>query len=201
MATAVGETWRRNSLHVELDPQKAESLSAPGNGLRATDDIVERIRSEIKTVATAASELSAQRWYFESLAECGFAIKRFQAANRAMQVFALGHGRARLLYDLTILEARRVVIDDRRIPVISPQSLRSTRLAGFTKFAKYLSTPEFSKLAVLLKDLPPSLVVSAKPENIRGFRTGDAELIRENLKLLLDGDPKARPLFPRSDLS
>jgi hypothetical protein len=48
---------------------------------------------------------------------------------------------------------------------------------------------------VLLRDIAPSIVYSVKLENAPLIRKGDPEATRENLRLVLDGDPRAKRLF------
>jgi hypothetical protein len=48
----------------------------------------------------------------ESFTDDGFESRRHECANAAMAVYNLSHERSRELYDLTVLEVRRVVYND-----------------------------------------------------------------------------------------
>jgi DNA-directed RNA polymerase specialized sigma24 family protein len=194
-ASAVNKAWTRSERFCALEEPDTFRAPATNATAEAITDLVERIRCGIKTTATELNELDAQRWYFQSLVSAEFAIRRHEAANAAMQVYGLRHARSRWLYDTVILEARRVLIGDRRVRTVSPHSLRNTRLAGIVRYAGFLSPTDFSRLAALLKDLPPALVAFARVENFSKVRAGDVEATQENLRLILDGDPAARPLF------
>jgi hypothetical protein len=139
--------------------------------------------------------LAAQKWYVASFIDSGFNLKRWEAANSAMQVFCLSHDVARRLYDETLLAIRRVLIGDRSIRPITPQSLRHSRSAALIKFALYLNAAEFSRLAVLMKELPPSLVAQAKGSNCSAVKRDEPKATRQNLALILYGHSEAQPLF------
>jgi len=195
MASAVADAWRRGELYCELSAELSDHVSMPDIDRKGINDIGERIRREIKTTATLPGELQAQRWYFQSLVASEFTVKRFQAADAAMQVYGLTHARARWLYDTVILEGRRVLINDRRLPMVPPHALRHTRIEALVRYARYLPERDFSRLVSLMRDLPPSLIISAKPGNGSAIRCGNPEAITENLTLVLNGDPAARRLF------
>jgi len=104
-------------------PARAEDRSA-------IDDITHRIKSDARTTLTDPVELSAQRWFIESFTADGFESPRHECANAAMAVHSLGHARSRELYDLTMLEVRRVLYDDLK----GRQPIPAGRLLG-TRFA------------------------------------------------------------------
>jgi hypothetical protein len=78
---------------------------------------------------------------------------------------------------------------------ILPADLAGTKIAALMRYGRYLKPEEFTTLAYLLKDLAPSLVLLVKPENICRMRRHLARAIRENLRLVIYGNPTARPLF------
>jgi hypothetical protein len=113
-----------------------------------------------------------------------------------MQVFGLSHTRSRELYDLTMLEVRRVLYDDvkRRSP-ITPDRLAGTRSSWMTRFATLLTAEEFSRFVVLMAGLAPYLIFLVDPQN-RGHRQDrNPEITRRNLELILFGHPDAVALF------
>jgi hypothetical protein len=101
----------------------------------------------------------------ERLISSEFVLRLHQVCNAAMEVFNLSHSRSRLWFDRTVLQTRRVLIVDRQIPIVPSYSLRHTRIEALARYSRYLSERNFLKLVSLLRDLPPSLVVSAKREN------------------------------------
>ena len=50
-----------------------------------------------------------QRWFVSSFIDERFSQCRHQCGDATMNVFSLSHGRSRELYDLTMLEVRRVL--------------------------------------------------------------------------------------------
>jgi hypothetical protein len=70
--------------------------------------------------------LCAQRWFIDTFTAEGFEAVRHQCANAAMAVYGLTHSRSRELYDLSILEVRRVLYD--ALPARQP--IAAGRLVG-----------------------------------------------------------------------
>jgi hypothetical protein len=194
MCSAISDVWQRTDRFTGLNNEVAESVFAH-NGVEAIEDLVGRIRAAIRTIVNLPCEIEAQRWFFQSLVDSRFVLRRHQVADCAMQVFQLSHSRSRQLYDMTILETRRVLLGDHRVSMVQPHQLRGTRIEALIKYSSYLSESDFSKLVCLLRDLPPALILNSEPSNIARFRRGDREAIVENLRLILDGDPRAKPLF------
>jgi len=95
------------------------------------DDIVYRIRAGARTTLTDPVELSTQRWYIESFCADGFEHRRNECADAAMTV----HSLSRELYDLTMLEVRRVLYGDLkgRQPIPAGRLL-STRCASMARY-------------------------------------------------------------------
>jgi hypothetical protein len=75
-------------------------------------DVVHRTKGNARTTLTDPVELSAQRWLVESFCADGFEHRRHECADAAMAVYGLNHDRSRELYDLTILELRRILYDN-----------------------------------------------------------------------------------------
>jgi hypothetical protein len=160
----------------------------------AVDDLAQQIRS-IKSPCTAQSERQAQRWFVESFIDCGFQMRRQECSNAAMKVFSLSHPRSRQLYDLTLLEIRRALWDETKHSELNPAKLRGTKGLPLLRYTNFLSPQEFCKFACLMKDLAPYLVILMKPANESRIRSGNWPAVRENLKLVLEGNPEATPLF------
>jgi hypothetical protein len=162
----------------------------------AVDDISHRIKAGARTTLTDPVELSVQRWYMESFTADGFESPRHECANTAMGVYSLSHARSRELYDLTMLEVRRVLYDDvkRRAPVIAGR-LIGTRLAWMARCRPLLSQDEFTKFVVLMRDLSPFILVLINPESRSRRQDRNPPITRENLLWVLSGHPSAVPLF------
>jgi hypothetical protein len=120
---------------VEFNEATANNLRT--NGETESQDVIEdlthRIRVGVKTTVTDPGEVAMQRWYVDSFIDGAFELRRHQCADAAMAVYNLSHGRSRELYDLTILEVRRVLYDDiARRQKIVPGRLLGTRFAWMT---------------------------------------------------------------------
>jgi hypothetical protein len=192
--STVGEVWAYRDKYFELNDENGFTASPALGSAEALDDIVYRVR-QAKSACRNPYERRAQRWFIESFIDAGFVLRRHEAADAVMQVFSITHARSRQLHDLTMLEVRRQLIGEKRLPLITPDLLRGTKIQAINRYAKFLSENDFSKLAVLLRDLAPSLVLLMRPENACRIRRGEPEATRNNLRLILDGEPRARPLF------
>jgi hypothetical protein len=142
LCSAIGSVWQHADRFTELNAEAAESVFVH-DGIEVATEMIERVRRETKTTAQEASEISAQRWFFESQAKAGFHLRRHKAADAATQVFALNPIRARTLYDQTILEARRVLLPAHRVPRVQPRRLYRTRIEAVIRFSAYLSEHDF----------------------------------------------------------
>jgi len=113
-----------------------------------------------------------------------------------MQVFGLGHERSREVYDLTLLEIRRLLYDDlkRRQP-IHPARLFGTRARWMARFSPLLTSEEFTRLAWLARDLSPFVVYLVSPESRSRRQDRNGSVTRETLLWVIHGHPAARPLF------
>jgi hypothetical protein len=193
--SAVGEVWTRNERFCEID--EASAVSPYADPLSSTQELAEieyRIR-RLRTSCTRRAELSAQRWYVESFIDSGFRLRRHEAADAMMQVYGLDHARSRQLFDLTMVAIRRELISERRLAPVAPVTLRGTKSQALIRYAKILSAQEFTRLAVLLKDVAPSVVYTVKPQNFCAIRNGSAGATMENLGLVLWGSPTDRRLL------
>jgi hypothetical protein len=193
-SSIVGEVWAREDRFLALSEADLCSQAADPAHAEAIAEIEYRVR-QVKTGCTDPAELRAQKWYVESLISCAFKIRRHEASNCAMDVFGLDHVRSRQLFDLTMVAVRRELIPNRRLHPVSPFDLRGTKIQAVMRYAKYLSSAEFSRLATLLRDIAPSVVFTVRPANTAAMRRGEREAIRINLRLVLHGSPDDRPLF------
>lgn len=192
--------WRNR--HWEADSDFWAGIEAPAHDLHGLEHLRHQIISGVKTRRKLGCERAAQRWIIESGFDADFHLRRHQIADSCMVVFGLGHQQARQLFDETTLEIRRVFLNEHRIkPVTCPELIR-TKERYLIRFADYLSGEKFNRLVALMRNLAPSLIRLAKPENIYAVTSGKPEAkVRENLDLILDGDPDAKPLFPERSLS
>jgi hypothetical protein len=160
----------------------------------AVDDLVQQIRL-IKSACTLPAEREAQKWYIESFLDAGFELRRHEYADAAMKVYNLTHRRARDLYDLTILSVRQTLWTETKHREVDPNRLKGTKGTPLLRYTNFLTKDEFSKFVNLMRDLAPLLVVLVKPANEARMRAGEWDAVRENLVLVLKGDPAATPLF------
>jgi Sigma-70 region 2 len=191
----------RKKLAARYPPlERTLALNLPDNrreidSTLAVDDLVASIR-RIRSPATLSAEREAQRWYVESFIDAGFELRRHEAANAAMKVYGLAHKRSRELYDLTLLEIRRVLWAETTHGSISREKLKGTKSMPLLRYSNFLTPEEFTKFVLLMKDLAPYVVVLVKPENESRIKRGEWDAVRENLVRILDGIPGATPLFP-----
>jgi hypothetical protein len=96
-----------------------------------------------------------------------------------------------------MLEVRRVLYDDvKRRPRIAPGHLIGTRLGWITRFAHLLTETEFTKLAVLMRELAPYVLLLLDRDNTAARRRDRSVRIgRKHLERVLNGHPDAVPLF------
>jgi hypothetical protein len=189
------------SRHVELDEAIAEKLSVDPlrtRGREALDDIAVRLRREMRTTLADPAELEAMRWYVDSFVGGAFELRRHQCSNAAMTVYGLSHDRSRELYDLTLLEIRRLTYDDfapRKL--VPPSRLAPTRSRWAVRFAGLMSREEFTKFAHLTRDLSPFVLFLIAPNASSRRQDRNPPITRETIQWALCGHPEARPLFGR----
>jgi hypothetical protein len=58
-----------------------------------------------------------------------------------------------------------------------------------------LNAEESTRLCTLRKDLAPAVIYLMRPENAPKILRGEVQASRQNLGLILNGDPAAKPLF------
>jgi hypothetical protein len=196
MASAVSETWRRNDAFTRTDESIDCAMLCDAVITRETiADLVDRVRM-VRTPCVDCYELFAQRWLVQSLVDADFALRRFQASDAMSAVYGLSFDRSPWIYDVTIISIRRLLLTDRgRLVPINPRSLLSTRSRALVNFAKFLSAEQFTKLAVIMRDVPPHLVWTIEPARVCAIRRGESEAVRANLDLILHGSPDDRQLF------
>jgi hypothetical protein len=153
-----------------------------------------QIRS-IKLPCTLPAERAAQKWYVESFIDSGFELRRHEVSDAAMTVYGLSHRRSRDLFDLTLLSIRQTLWNETKHREVEPNGLKGTKGTPLLRYTNFLTKEEFSKFVNLMRDLAPSLVVLVKPANEARIRAGEWDAVRENLLIVLNGDPAAVSLF------
>jgi hypothetical protein len=193
--STVHEAWIRNERFCEFNQSVDNALLCdPLASSEAVSDIQARVRM-VRTPCTDLYELGAQKWLVDSFIDCEFHIRRHEAADAMSEVFGIDYTRSRWLFDTTLVAVRRQLIDGRRLTPVNPASLARTRSEALIRFAKFLSPPEFTRLASLMRDVAPSIVLTINPARACAVRRGKPEATRANLLLVLHGSPDDRPLF------
>src|SRR6516165_8014977 len=178
--TATRRNWARYS---ELSDDLANSLRAKSDDHSAVDDLAHRIRSKARTMLTDPLELDAQRWFIASFTDDGFDHRRHQCADACMTVFQLSHSRSRELYDLTMLEVRRALYDGvKRREQIAPGQLLGTRCGWMVRYSSLLSSAEFTRFVVLMRDLAPYLLLIIGSANTNHRRDRSPPISRKNVE-------------------
>jgi Sigma-70 region 2 len=142
------------------------------------NDLNWRVR-QLKSTVTDPFELEAQRWLVNGLVATEFGLYRHQAADSMSIVYGLSRERSRTLYDLTLLEVRRTLLDVVEIPAVSRSSLCGTRGKALRRYADQLDAGDFSRLVFLMKNLAPIIIPKT-----------------DRIDLILGGFPNSQPLFP-----
>jgi len=194
--TAVANARKDTARYKKLTRAVLSELTDNSESPHAVEDIAHRIKSGAKTTLTDERELSAQKWYIESFCADGFESRRHECANACMGVFGLSHARSRELYDLTMLEVRRVLyFDVQRRATIYVHRLHGTRLAWMTRYATLMSQDEFTMFVVLMRDLAPYLLLLIDTQNRSRRQDRNPAISRRNIELILYGDPDSVALF------
>lgn len=166
----------------------------------AVDDLRSRVKSSVKTTIEDANERDVQRWFVTSFCDERFSECRHQCANAAMAVYGVNHFRSRELYDLTMLEVRRVLYDDlQQRAQIAPGRLFGTRSSWLSRYASLMNPTEFTKFVALMRDLSPFVLLLIDPQARSRRPDRNPSISRKNIELILYGDPDAVPLFAVSD--
>jgi hypothetical protein len=198
LRTIVTRTRVNAGRHVELDETVAERVSVEpeGRAQEALEDVAIRLRRGMRTTLTDEAELATMRWYTDSFIGGAFELRRHQCSNAAMLAFGLSHDRSRELYDLTLLEIRRLMYDDLppRKPV-HPNQLLGTRARWMMHLAPLMSPQEFAKFVWLARDLSPFVLMLIAPESRSRRQDRNPAIGRENILWVLNGHPEAKPLF------
>jgi hypothetical protein len=196
LCTAVTNARRTSSRFTELDQDVLHALPAEVEDRTGIDDLDHRIRTEAKTTLTDPGELSTQRWFVASFCEDGFESRRHECVNAAQVVHGMSHSRCCELYDLTMLEVRRVLFHTLppRAP-IAPGRLVGRRAQWMTRYADLMDAGEFTKFVVLLRDLSPFVVILVNPESRSRRQDRSPQVTRRNIEFVLNGHLDAVPLF------
>jgi HK97 family phage major capsid protein len=120
-------------------------------------DILHKL-SQVQTVFTKENELRAQRWLLRNLVDSNFRFYRWQASDSMTVVFGIAPRRARHIYDLTILAARRALLDERKLGPVNVYRLCGTRQRALTKYRPRLSNGDFARLVHLMVGLAPAII-------------------------------------------
>jgi hypothetical protein len=195
--TSVSNARRDSQRYRELTKPVLSQLTQVPEDRAAIDDINHKIKVGARTMLSDQVELSVQRWYIESFTDARFESRRHECANAAMVLYPmLSHARSRELYDLTMLEVRRVLYSDvsRRGRTV-PGRLLGTRQAWMARYAPLMSADEFTKFVVLMRDLAPYLLLLIDAQNHNRRRDRNPAVSRRNVELILAGDPDAVRLF------
>jgi hypothetical protein len=193
--TAQRKTWAR---HCELSDKLASTLRSKEVDHSIADELAHKVRSKARTMLTDQKEIEAQKWYIDSFTADGFDSHRHGSADACMAVFQLSHMRSREIFDLSMLEVRRALFDDlKRREQIIPGQLYGTRCAWMSQYSTLLSSAEFTRFVVLMRNLAPYLLLlvvdPTKANNHR--RDRNPGISRKNLERILYGCPDAMPLF------
>jgi hypothetical protein len=184
--------------HVELNEVAAEKLvtNSDRRNRDAIDDLTARIRRSVCSTISNPRELDVQRWYVDSFLHAEFDLRRHECADAAMQVYGVSHSRSRELYDLTMLECRRVMYRDLppRQPIAAGR-LVGTRAQWMLQYAHLLTTDEFTKFVTLMRDLSPFVLLLVDPANRSRRQDRSPAVTRRNLEFALNGHPDAVALF------
>jgi hypothetical protein len=200
LCTSVSSVRKNAGRYSELDESVASGLPATSqselDGRAVADDLVYRIKTGVRSTLSDPGELDTQRWFVNSFCEAGFEARRCGCANAAMSVFNLTHARSRELYDLSMLEVRRVLYPglSARPPILAGR-LIGTRASWMLRFQPLMDEAEFTKFFVLVRDLSPFVVMLINPESRSRRRDRNPTIGRQNLDWVLSGHPDARLLF------
>jgi hypothetical protein len=198
LRTNVTAARKRACRYVELDETIAGTLRTNGEteSRDAVDDLADRIKSGVRTTLSDQAELQTMRWYVESFLAGAFELRRHQCADASMAVYGLTHERSRELYDLCLLECRRVMYDSLPPrPAIAPGRLVGTRSAWMLRYAPLLDAAEFSKFVVISRNLGAFTVMLIDPQSRSRRLDRNPTVTKQNLLWILNGHPDARPLF------
>jgi hypothetical protein len=196
LCTSVTNARKASAKYTGLDDDLINTLPAKSEDRTVADDITHRIKARARTTLTDPLELSAQRWYIESFTADGFESRRHECANAAMAVHNVGHGRSRELYDLTMLEVRRILYDDlkRWQPIVAGRLL-GTRCAWMARYRSLLTESEFTKFVILARNLSPFILMLIDPASRSRRQDRNPAIGRRNLEWVIHGHPAAKPLF------
>ncbi len=140
-----------------------DTLQAKDDDAEMREDVGVNIK-KILTTCTIDKEINAQRWLVLSFVESNFSIRRHEAANSMMKVFAISKERSRELYDQTILEVRRQLLQYAKIPTVKVSQIKGTRQKALAAYFKTQGQERFNKLVFLMRG--SSLSANFNPNNL-----------------------------------
>ena len=198
LCTSVTNARKASVKYTGLDDDLIYTLPAKSEDRAVADDIADRIKRGARTTLTDPRELDAQKWFITNFRAEGFESRRPACANAAMAVYSLSHERSREIYDLTVLEIRRLLYDDlkRRQPIVAGRLL-GTRFQWLARYRPLLTESEFTKFVVLTRNLGPFVLVLIDPESRSRRQDRNQAIGRKNLEWVINGHPDAVPLFER----
>jgi hypothetical protein len=136
------------------------------------------------------------RWYVTSFLAGAFELKRHICCDAAQVVYQIGHERARELYDLVLLECRRVMFDHLPPgPLITAGQLTGRRERWMMRYAPLLDAVEFNRFFVLTRGLGPFVVYLSDPANCSRRQDRCLAVTRRTIEYVLFGHPDATALF------
>jgi hypothetical protein len=196
LCTSVTNARKASAKYTGLDDDLINTLPAKSQDRTVADDIAHRIKVGATTTLTDPLELSVQRWYIDSFTADGFESRRHECANAAMAVHNVSHGRSRELYDLTMLEVRRILYGDLkgRQPIVAGR-LIGTRYAWLARYRPLLNESEFTKFVILVRNLSPFVLMLIDPERRSRRQDRNPAIGRQNLLWIINGHPSEKPLF------
>jgi DNA-directed RNA polymerase specialized sigma24 family protein len=161
---------------LECDGERSllDTLPAKEDSSEMHEDVSVNIK-KILTTCTLDKEIAAQRWLVRSFIDSHFSIRRHESANSMMKVFSISKERSRELYDQTLLEVRRQLLQYVKIPIVKVSQLRGTRQKPLASYFKTQGQDRFNKLVFLMGGVAPS--ANFNPNN------------------LIDGSPFSKQLF------
>jgi hypothetical protein len=161
---------------IEVNGERSliDTLPARDDNSEMHEDVSVNIK-KILTCCTIDREIKAQQWLVRSFIESHFSIRRHESANCMMKVFNISKERSRELYDQTLLEVRRQLLQYAKIPAVRVSQLRGTRQKPLASYFKTQGQERFNKLVFLMRGVAPS--ANFNPNN------------------LIDGSPFSKQLF------
>jgi hypothetical protein len=170
----INRSSRFTSIESNGESSLLDVLPAPEDYCDVREEVNVNIMN-VRTTCTIYKEIKAQRWLVLSFIESQFTIRRHEAANAMVKVFAISKDRSRELYDQTLLELRRQLLHHAKIPTMKLSQLLGTRQKPLAPYLKTQGQERFDKLVFLMRGVAPS--------------------VNFNPNVLIDGSNLSKPLF------